>query len=149
MAADSWIEIAVAVVAQGDQFLVGVRDSQATLAGKAEFPGGKIEPGETPHEAAVRECQEETGLVVRAEGLMQVHVERYDHGTVRLHFIDCCLPHPDGSDLPSALPPWRWTHRASLASLDFPRGNRLLIEELSAMGGQTTGGHSASRGADA
>ena len=54
--------IAIAVVLHNDCVLIGVRPAGATLAGLWEFPGGKIEAGETPNEAAERECLEETGL---------------------------------------------------------------------------------------
>ena len=46
--------IAVAVVEHNDRFLVGIRDAADSLAGYHEFPGGKIEPGETVQQAAVR-----------------------------------------------------------------------------------------------
>ena len=61
---------------EGGQFLVGLRPEGSHLAGCAEFPGGKVEPGEKPSAAAVRECAEETGLAVRSErslGEREVH----------------------------------------------------------------------------
>src|SRR5437764_2006476 len=56
--------IAVAVVEKDGHFLVGQRPEGVSLAGLWEFPGGKIEPGESPEAAAVRECLEETGVDV-------------------------------------------------------------------------------------
>ena len=57
-------EIAVAVVERDGSFLIGLRTAGLSLAGMAEFPGGKVEPGESPSAAAVRECLEETGLQI-------------------------------------------------------------------------------------
>lgn len=54
--------IAIAVVQHADQFLIGQRPAGLVLSGYWEFPGGKIQLGETPEAAAVRECLEETGL---------------------------------------------------------------------------------------
>ena len=56
--------IAVAVVRWGDRFLIGPRAADATLAGKWEFPGGKVEPGETPEACLARELREELDIDV-------------------------------------------------------------------------------------
>ncbi|WP_130014355.1 NUDIX domain-containing protein [Serinicoccus sediminis] len=48
--------------------LAGCRDAPAALAGRWEFPGGKVEPGEDPAAAAVREAREELGVQVRLGG---------------------------------------------------------------------------------
>ncbi len=52
--------IAIAVVEHDGNFLIGLRPSGAVLGGLWEFPGGKVEPDETPEAAAARECLEET-----------------------------------------------------------------------------------------
>src|SRR4051812_46830278 len=56
--------VAIAVVEHDGKSLVGERPAGVALAGFAEFPGGKVEPGESPEAAAVRECIEESGLQV-------------------------------------------------------------------------------------
>ena len=56
------VEIAVAVVEQDDRFLIGQRPAGAALAGFWEFPGGKVETGETPEATLVRELGEEIGV---------------------------------------------------------------------------------------
>lgn len=80
--------VAAAVIERTDgSFLLGQRAADTFYAGYWEFPGGKIEPGETPHRALVRELQEELGIeVLRADPwLRQEHV--YEHAHVRLHFF--------------------------------------------------------------
>ena len=57
--------VAIAVVEHDGCFLVGVRPEGKPLAGFAEFPGGKVDHGETPEQAAIRECREESGLADR------------------------------------------------------------------------------------
>ena len=58
--------VVAGVLARGDRVLVGQRASPAWAAGQWEFPGGKLEPGETAAEALVREWQEELGVSVAA-----------------------------------------------------------------------------------
>lgn len=130
--------IGIAVVECQGRFLVGTRSGRSALAGLAEFPGGKVEPGETPVAAAVRECLEETGVAVAPVRAYETHVETYPHGTVELHFIACrpvacgpCWDQPMASHscvVPQ--PPFRWVARAALMSLDFPAGNRNLLATL-------------------
>lgn len=118
--------VAIAVLLRDDDVLIGQRGAGVALAGRWEFPGGKIEPGETPAEAAVRECHEETGLDVRAVDPMDVVRHTYDHGTVELHFIQCepCR----GGDEPSA--PFRWVKRHALGDYEFPSANTAIVDRL-------------------
>ena len=86
------VEVAAAVIerraADGAvEFLLGQRAPGTFYPGFWEFPGGKVEPGETPHAALVRELQEELGIeVTRADPwLRRQHV--YEHAHVQLNFF--------------------------------------------------------------
>src|SRR4051794_22187014 len=81
--------IAIAVVHRDGCVLVGIRANDIVLAGKAEFPGGKVLPDESPEQAAVRECWEETGVATRVLRLRRRIQFEYPHGTLDLHFFDC------------------------------------------------------------
>jgi 8-oxo-dGTP diphosphatase len=118
--------IAVAVVERNGEFLVGQRPPGVPLAGLWEFPGGKVEPGEAPEDAAVRECLEEAGVTITVAAAYGDHDQQYDHGRVRLHFF-ACRPNSE-SATPRA--PFRWVGRAELAQLEFPVGNRALVRRL-------------------
>ncbi|AXK38308.1 Nudix family hydrolase [Crenobacter cavernae] len=78
--------VAGTLIAADGRFLLGSRPEGKPYAGYWEFPGGKIEPGETPFEALRREFHEELGIDVKAATpwLTKVHV--YEHATVRLRF---------------------------------------------------------------
>jgi len=118
--------IAIAVVEHNGRFLVGMRPPETVLAGLSEFPGGKVEPGELPAQAAVRECLEETGLEVEVGDAFPEHVYQYHHDQVRLFFFHCRLKQPD--EQPKA--PFRWVECAELSSLRFPAGNNSLLALL-------------------
>jgi len=119
--------IAIAVVEHENRFLIGQRREGVPLAGLWEFPGGKIQPGETPEAAAVRECLEETGLAVSPLFRYPDHVEQYDHGQVQLHFIACRPTDPLRLDVN---PPFRWVAGDQLADYTFPSGNDRLLQTL-------------------
>jgi 8-oxo-dGTP diphosphatase len=120
--------IAIAVVERAGRFLIGQRGADVPLAGLWEFPGGKVEPGETPETAAVRECREETHLDVAVVGLFERLVYSYPHGEVELHFFAC---RPISIDQQPA-ERFRWVSREELARYEFPAANAKLIERLAA-----------------
>ncbi|BCJ72391.1 DNA mismatch repair protein MutT [Catellatospora sp. IY07-71] len=57
------IIVGAAIISDG-RVLACERSEPAEVAGRWEFPGGKVEPGETEHDALVRECEEELGVLV-------------------------------------------------------------------------------------
>jgi len=120
--------IAVAVVEHDGRFLVGLRPPGKPLTGLSEFPGGKVHSGETPAEAAERECREETGLSIVVGRPQRVVEHDYPHGRLILHFFRCTLTEPEGRTTPNE--PFRWVGRDELAGLEFPEANRSLLEAL-------------------
>lgn len=80
------IEVAAAVIERPGEFLLAQRPAGKPYAGYWEFPGGKIEAGEDPRAALVRELREELGIEVREATPWITRVYSYTHATVRLHF---------------------------------------------------------------
>jgi 8-oxo-dGTP diphosphatase len=82
------VEVAAAVMlrADGREFLLAQRPEGKVYAGYWEFPGGKVEAGETVHQALVRELQEELGITVTACSPWLTRQFTYPHATVRLNF---------------------------------------------------------------
>jgi len=94
------IEVAAAVLQKPDAtYLLAQRPPDKIWAGYWEFPGGKVEPGEAPHHALVRELHEELGIEVEAAYPWITRVFDYPHATVRLHFFRVTAwrgePHPN------------------------------------------------------
>jgi 8-oxo-dGTP diphosphatase len=82
------VEVAAAVLQREDgSFLLAQRPPDKIWAGYWEFPGGKIEPGETPYHALVRELREELGITVTTAYPWVTRVFTYPHATVRLNFF--------------------------------------------------------------
>lgn len=82
------VEVAAAVMlrADGREFLLAQRPEGKVYAGYWEFPGGKVEPGETVRAALIRELQEELGITVTACSPWLTRQFTYPHATVRLNF---------------------------------------------------------------
>ena len=82
------VEVAAAVLQRPDNsFLLAQRPPGKIWPGYWEFPGGKIEPGETPYHALVRELREELGIEVKTAYPWLTRVFTYPHATVRLNFF--------------------------------------------------------------
>ena len=79
-------EVAAAVIERPGEFLLAQRPAGKPYPGYWEFPGGKIEAGEDPRAALVRELAEELGIEVREATPWITRVYTYTHATVRLHF---------------------------------------------------------------
>ncbi len=81
------VDVAVGVLVQEDgTFLLTSRPSGKPYAGYWEFPGGKLEAGETVEQALQRELQEELGIQIGATQPWKVEMVDYPHALVRLHF---------------------------------------------------------------
>jgi 8-oxo-dGTP diphosphatase len=82
------VEVSAAVLQRDNgTFLLAQRPPDKIWAGYWEFPGGKIEPGETARDALVRELREELGITVETAYPWLTRVFTYPHATVRLNFF--------------------------------------------------------------
>lgn len=84
---DDVIEVVAAVIRRGSKVLLASRPADKPPAGW-EFPGGKVEPGETPDAALIREIHEELGVRV----IPGAELAALRSGRVDLHFIAAELP---------------------------------------------------------
>ncbi len=81
------VDVAVGVLIDGQgRFLLTSRPAGRVYAGYWEFPGGKVEPGESIEQALRRELHEELGITIAAAQPWQVELMDYPHALVRLHF---------------------------------------------------------------
>jgi A/G-specific adenine glycosylase len=115
----------IAVLRSEDRWLIHRRPERGLLGGLWEFPGGKIESGETPEAACRRELSEEAGLTVdelRPRGIVR---HAYSHFTVELHVFDATLARRDRSARPGA--EFRWVTPGQFRRLAKPKATEKVL----------------------
>ncbi|MDB5352311.1 MAG: ADP-ribose pyrophosphatase [Planctomycetota bacterium] len=124
------IRVSIALIGRGGEFLIRRRPHLpgSPMPGLWEFPGGKCEENESPEQALVRECLEETGLMVRIRELRRRIEHLYPHGHVELHYFDCETEEPTAQPRPES--GFRWVDAAALPELPFPEANEPILLEL-------------------
>ena len=81
------VDVAVGVlIDDGGRFLLTSRPQGKVYAGYWEFPGGKLEAGESVEQALGRELHEELGITIGTAQPWQIEIVDYPHARVRLHF---------------------------------------------------------------
>ena len=122
-------DVAVALLYDADgRMLVQQRPTDKMLGGLWELPGGKVEVGERPEAAIVREVAEELGVVAEAEALVARVEHAYSHLRVTLHAFRCRLV----SGTPASDLPLRWASADDRAALAFPRATHKVFDALAA-----------------
>lgn len=79
------VDVVAAIIEQQGNILLARRDASSDLAGWWEFPGGKVEMGETQPQALIRELQEELAINVQVEGWVASHDVCQTARIIRLH----------------------------------------------------------------
>ena len=126
------IQVAVGILTnQVGEVLVGQRLVKDDYFQKWEFPGGKIERGETCEQALIRELKEELGIqVVSCEPLMILNHD-YPDRHVRLHVL--LVSDYQNKPLGREGQALRWVALHDLHDLDFLAGNQPIIDRLDAL----------------
>ena len=84
------LEVVCGVIWDGNGAMLACQRAQGKhLAGLWEFPGGKVDPGESPQAALIRELMEELGVVVEVGEALDPVVWTYERGTIRLNPFVC------------------------------------------------------------
>ena len=124
----SLVEVAVGVVRRAGRVLVTRRKTGQIMAGWWEFPGGKLESGESAASAVTRELCEEIGLEVQVVAALPTLRHDYPHAQVRLNvfLVEAAVGEPQALEVADC----RWVGRAELAELDMLPGNRDLVVHL-------------------
>lgn len=121
------IRVAAAVLRSEDKIFATAR-GYGEFKGKWEFPGGKIEPGETPQEALVREIQEELDVKIKVGDL--IGTVEYDYPSFHLS-MDCFWCNVTVGEITlKEAEDARWLSNDELYSVDWLPADMELIEKL-------------------
>jgi 8-oxo-dGTP diphosphatase len=123
--------VAAALIVRGGEVLIGQRRPNQPMASQWEFPGGKIEAGESPEEALARELEEELGIHA-VIGPKVTHIRHnYRHGgAVDLQFF---AVHEFTGEIENRIyHEVRWAKLEDLPAYDFLAADRGLIRDLAA-----------------
>ncbi|MGB0678419.1 MAG: (deoxy)nucleoside triphosphate pyrophosphohydrolase [Polyangiales bacterium] len=122
------VHIAAAIIEQSGRILITRRPEGAFMGGLWEFPGGKVEPGESAAMAVVRECWEECALEVAVEALLNRSVHRDAQRPLQLDFFRCRLL--GGTLRLHAATAHAWVTAAELVHYPMPPANRSVCAYL-------------------
>lgn len=128
------IDVVCALIEDGvGRVLVARRPAGKHLAGLWEFPGGKVEGGESMEEALHRELAEELGCQVDLVGPLTPVSQAYAEVTVRLHPWRAVLRLGSPEPLAREHAEQRWVDAAQLAVLSMPEADVPIVREWSAL----------------
>jgi 8-oxo-dGTP diphosphatase len=131
--ANSTVLVAAGVIQRDARILAARRRRGSHLEGHWEFPGGKIEEGESPEECLVRELAEEIGVTVRPRGILEVVFHRYPEKNVLLLFYRCDVI--EGEPRALECDEVRWVALADLPALDWAPADIPFVRRLANLSG--------------
>lgn len=120
--------IGVGIVTRRGRILIQQRLASGLLGGLWEFPGGKLEPGESLPQCVAREFREEVGLVVRVGPELIAVEHAYSHFSITLHAFLC--EYVSGRVRLTAAQQYKWVRPSELRDYAFPAANRKIIAAL-------------------
>jgi 8-oxo-dGTP diphosphatase len=132
------IKVTAAILEKDSQIIIAQRKSGDHLSGLWEFPGGKIEPGETPEECLARELKEEFDIDVSIGEFIGSNVHHYDHISIELMAYRAAWL--SGSITMNDHNAYRWVTVDQLSEYDFAPADVPFVEMLCADPNKITSG---------
>ncbi|MCF6284122.1 MAG: (deoxy)nucleoside triphosphate pyrophosphohydrolase [Candidatus Hydrogenedentes bacterium] len=120
--------VACALIDADNRILLAQRPKGKSMAGLWEFPGGKLESGETHQEALVRECAEELSITVKVGGMISTVKHAYTHLKVTLNVYRCTII--SGKERPNVHTELKWIKPTEFDDYAFPKGNHKFLDLL-------------------
>jgi 8-oxo-dGTP diphosphatase len=128
-------KVAVGILRRNGNILACQRKKGSRYELKWEFPGGKVEPGETFEQCLVRELSEELSIQIRHIDTVEIQRSQYDDGGA-FEVAYCTITDFTGEIHNNVFEQVRWVTPAELALLDSLDGNKDIVRKLA---GQNAG----------
>ena len=122
------IDVVAAIIRKDEKILITQRLDNVHLARLWEFPGGKVEAGESLQMALRREIREELGIEIRINDKVLTLDYDYPTKSVRLHFFYCTVL--DGDARPLNVGDLRWVSPDDIVNYQFPPADAEIINIL-------------------
>lgn len=123
------IRVVAAVIAHEGRYLITQRKPSAVLPLLWEFPGGRVEEGETDEHALAREVEWRIGVPLQVGDKLGDHVHEYADYDVHMAMYSCSLPdgeHPKAVNVNDL----RWVPSADLGEYEFPPADEKTMNKL-------------------
>lgn len=125
---NSWIPVVAGLLIKDKMVLVGQRPEHNSLAGQWEFPGGKIEIGESPEQALARELNEELGIDAQIGELKLACTHSYSDVGIIILFYEVRL----WKGAPKAMHHMQldWVYPEELRNRNIPEANQKILPQI-------------------
>ncbi len=120
------VDVTCAIIEKNGQVLAAQRGPGMTMPFKWEFPGGKINPGETAEECIIREIKEELGIEIQIKTMLPQSSHSYPDLHVRLHPFVCRITH--GRIKPTEHHAIQWTGHDQLPGLQWAEADVAVVK---------------------
>jgi 8-oxo-dGTP diphosphatase len=122
------INVTCAIIKKGDKVLVTLRSERMKLPLKWEFPGGKLENGESETECIEREIKEE--LNINIEVINKLSNSIFDYGNLQINLIPFIAKYISGDVILSEHKEYKWLEKSELNSLDWAEADLPILKEF-------------------
>lgn len=120
--------VTAAAIIKGGKLLIAQRQAGSHMAYKWEFPGGKLEAGESPEECIVREIKEELDMDIAVSDIYKVVMFKYEEKDILLLCYLCKRIKGEGKTLECN--DFRWIGRDELDAYDYVPADKPIVEKL-------------------
>jgi len=122
------IKVTAAIIEKDGKILIAKRRKNDPLKDKWEFPGGKIEPNETPEECLRRELREELGVDTRIGEF--ICSSKYEYSHISIELLAYRVYHLTGEFKTYDHEEIKWVVPSDLSSYDFPEADAPIVDKL-------------------